>query len=71
VHLGECCIGSCSGGFLLSMLEFGNPCGLLSSVRTRVRSLLCAESSIGNVLGFLFWTEKRCPRSVDRRSRWA
>jgi hypothetical protein len=42
VRLDKCCIGSCSGGFLLSLLEFGDPCGLVSSVRMRVRSLLCA-----------------------------
>jgi hypothetical protein len=53
VRLGECCIGSCSGGFHLSLSEFGDPCELLSSVSTGVRSLLCAESSIANVLGFL------------------
>jgi hypothetical protein len=42
-------LGSCNGEFLLSRLEFGNPYGLLSSVRSRVHSLLCAESSIANI----------------------
>jgi hypothetical protein len=56
VCLGECCIGSCSGRFLLSLLEFGDPYRLLSLVRTRVRSLLCADSLIGNILGFLCCT---------------
>jgi hypothetical protein len=64
VRLGECCIGSCSGGFSLSLLEFGDPYGLLSSVRARLRS----QSSIGNVLGFQCWTQKRCHRVVFRRS---
>jgi hypothetical protein len=40
--LDECCVGSCSGGFLLPLLEFGGPYGLLSSIRARVLSLLCA-----------------------------
>jgi hypothetical protein len=33
---------SCRGVFLLSVLEFGKDYGLLSSVSTRVRSLVCA-----------------------------
>jgi hypothetical protein len=49
-----------------SLLEFGDPYGLLSLVRTRVRSLLCAEFSIRNILGFLCWTQKRCPRAAYR-----
>jgi hypothetical protein len=69
LRLGECCIRSCSGGFLLTLLEFGDPYGILSLIRTRVRSLLCAEFWIGNVPGFLYWTQKRWPRVVFLRSR--
>jgi hypothetical protein len=56
VRLDKCCTGSSSGGFLLLLLEIGDPFGLPSSVRNKVRSPLRAEPSIGNVLGFLYWT---------------